>query len=204
MEITREQLAQIIPKNLYIDQWCDALNKILPDYSIDTPERVAAFLAQCGHESGGFTFLKENLNYRAESLVRTWPRHFPTMDIATQYARQPERIANRAYANRMGNSDESSGDGWRYAGKGLIQLTGRNNYAAFANSIGMPLEEVPAYLETFDGAVQSACWFWDTNRLNQFADSGDIDTMTRRINGGLHGIDDRKARYNQALSVLGA
>lgn len=204
MHIAPDQLAQIIPKNLHIDQWCTALNKLLPDYSIDTPQRVAAFLAQCAHESGGFTFLKENLNYRAESLMRTWPRHFPTMEIATQYARQPERIANRAYANRMGNGDEASGDGWRYAGKGLIQLTGCNNYTAFANSISMPLDQVPTYLETFDGAVQSACWFWNTNRLNQWADSGDIDTMTRRINGGLHGIDDRRARYNQALSVLGA
>ena len=203
MQITPEQLAQLIPDNPFVDQWCEALNKILPNYGIDTPERAAAFIAQCGHESGGFKFLKENLNYRAESLVRTWPKHFPTMEIATQYARQPERIANRAYANRMGNGDEASGDGWRYAGKGLIQLTGRNNYVAFANSIDMPLDEVPAYLETFDGAVHSACWFWNTNKLNQYADSGDIDTMTRRINGGLHGIDDRKARYAQALQVLG-
>lgn len=204
MPITTQQLLQLLPGNPYVDQWCDALNKLLPDYGIDTAQRVAAFIAQCGHESGSFKFLKENLNYRAESLMRTWPRHFPTQDIAAQYARQPERIANRAYANRMGNSDETSGDGWRYAGKGLIQLTGRNNYEAFAHSINMPLEEVPAYLTIFDGAVHSACWFWDTNRLNQFADLGDIDTITRRINGGLHGIDDRRARYNQALSVLGA
>jgi putative chitinase len=204
MQITPEQLQQLIPDNPHVDQWCDALNKILPDYGIDTPERVAAFIAQCGHESGSFKFLKENLNYRAESLMRTWPRHFPTIEIANQYARQPERIANRAYANRMGNGPEASGDGWRYAGKGLIQLTGRTNYTLFANAIDMPLEEVPVYLETFDGAVHSACWFWDTNRLNQFADSGDIDTMTRRINGGLHGIDDRRARYAAALEVLEA
>jgi putative chitinase len=207
MEITREQLAQIIPKNLYIDQWCDALNKLLPDYSIDTPERVASFLAQCAHESGGFVFLKENLNYRAASLRKIFPKYFPTDELANQYASLPnkaEAIANRIYANRMGNGPEESGDGFRYCGRGLIQLTGKNNYSNFADSVETPVEETSAYLETFEGAVQSACWFWDTNRLNQFADSGDIDTMTRRINGGLHGIDDRKARYNQALSVLGA
>jgi len=203
MQITREQLAQIIPKNPYIDQWCDALNKLLPDYGIDTPERVAAFLAQCAHESGNFVFLKENLNYRAESLMRTWPRHFPTMDIATQYARQPERIANRAYANRMGNGDEASGDGWRYAGKGLIQLTGKNNYEAFAESIETPVEEIPAYLETFEGAVQSACWFWESNNLNQWADKGDILTLTKRINGGTSGLEDRVKHYNHALHIFG-
>lgn len=203
MQITREQLAQIIPRNPYIDQWCDALNKLLPDYGIDTPERVAAFVAQCAHESGNFVFLKENLNYRAESLMRTWPRHFPTMEIANQYARQPERIANRAYANRMGNGPEESGDGARYMGRGLIQLTGKNNYEAFAESIETPVEEIPAYLETFEGAVQSACWFWETNNLNQFADTGDIKTMTRRINGGLIGIEDREKHYAHALHVFG-
>jgi putative chitinase len=203
MQITREQLQQIIPRNPYIDQWCDALNKLLPDYGIDTPERVAAFLAQCAHESGNFVFLKENLNYRAESLMRTWPKHFPTMEIANQYARQPERIANRAYANRMGNGDEASGDGWRYAGKGLIQLTGRNNYEAFAESIETPLEEIPAYLETFEGAVQSACWFWESNNLNQWADKGDILTLTKRINGGTIGLEDRVKHYNHALHIFG-
>jgi putative chitinase len=203
MQITREQLQQIIPRNPYIDQWCTALNQLLPDYGIDTPQRVAAFLAQCAHESGNFVFLKENLNYKAESLMRTWPRHFPTMDVATQYARQPERIANRAYANRMGNGDEASGDGWRYAGKGLIQLTGRNNYEAFAESIETPIEEIPAYLETFEGAVQSACWFWENNNLNQWADAGDILTLTKRINGGTIGLEDREKHYKHALHVFG-
>ena len=203
MQITREQLAQIIPKNPYIDQWCDALNKLLPDYEINTPRRVAAFIAQCAHESGYFMFLKENLNYRAESLMRTWPRHFPTMEIAQQYARQPERIANRAYANRMGNGDEASGDGWRYSGRGLIQLTGKNNYEAFAESIETPVEEIPAYLETFEGAVQSACWFWETNNLNRFADNNDILTLTRRINGGTIGLEDRMQKYAKALEIFG-
>jgi putative chitinase len=202
MQITREQLSQIIPKNPYIDQWVSALNQLLPDYGIDTPQRVAAFLAQCAHESGNFVFLKENLNYRAESLMRTWPRHFPTMDVATQYARQPERIANRAYANRMGNGDEASGDGWRYCGRGLIQLTGKDNYTFFAGSLGIPVEEAAEYLATFEGAAQSACFFWEQNNLNRFADANDIKGLTRAINGGHIGLADRIKHTNHALHVL--
>lgn len=203
MEITREQLAQIIPKNPYIDQWCTALNKLLPDYGIDTPQRVAAFLAQCAHESGGFVFLKENLNYRAASLRKVFPKYFPTDELAQQYEKQPEKIANRIYGSRMGNGDEASGDGYRYCGRGLIQLTGKNNYEAFAESIETPVAEIPAYLETFEGAVQSACWFWETNKLNQYADNNDILTMTKRINGGTIGLEDRMKHYAHALEVFG-
>jgi putative chitinase len=203
-DFKKEQLAEIIGKNPYNDQWFDALYAILPDYEINTPHRVAAFVAQCAHESGGFKFLQENLNYRAESLVKTWPRHFPTLEIAQQYARQPEKIANRAYANRMGNGDEASGDGWRYLGRGLIQLTGKTNYEWFAASIETPLEEIPEYLQTFEGAVQSACWFWESNNLNKEADAGDIKTMTRKINGGFIGLEDRVKHYNHALHVFGA
>ena len=204
MEITQQQLAQIIPGNPYVDHWCEALNAILPEYEIDTPQRVAAFLAQCAHESGGFKFLRENLNYKAESLVRVWPRLFPDMATARHYEKKPDMIANRAYANRMGNGDEASGDGWRYCGRGLIQLTGRNNYEAFADSIETDLSEITAYLETFEGAVQSACWFWETNKLNQYADKGDMLTMTKRINGGTLGLEDRTRHYSHALHVLGA
>jgi putative chitinase len=207
MQITREQLQQIIPKNPYIDQWCSALNQLLPDYSIDTPQRVAAFLAQCAHESGGFVFLKENLNYRAASLRKVFPKYFPTDALAEQYASQPnkaEAIANRVYANRMGNGPEESGDGFRYCGRGLIQLTGRNNYESFADSIESTPEEVSQYLETFEGAVQSACWFWETNNLNQFADTDDIKTMTKRINGGFIGLEDRIKHYEHAKHVFGA
>jgi putative chitinase len=206
MQITREQLQQIIPKNPYIDQWCSALNQLLPDYGIDTPQRVAAFLAQCAHESGNFVFLKENLNYRAASLRKIFPKYFPTDELANQYASQPnkaEAIANRIYANRMGNGPEESGDGFRYCGRGLIQLTGRNNYEAFADSIESTPEEVSIYLETFEGAVQSACWFWETNNLNQFADTDDIKTMTRRINGGFIGLEDRIKHYEHAKHVFG-
>jgi putative chitinase len=203
-EFKKEHLSEMIGKNQYLDYWFDALTQILPAYDINTPERVAAFMAQCSHESGYFKFLKENLNYRAESLMRTWPRHFPTMEIAKQYERKPERIANRAYANRMGNGDEASGDGWRYLGRGLIQLTGKENYSWFAASIETPVEEMPEYLQTFEGAVQSACWFWDQNGLNKFADSRDIQTMSRRINGGTIGLEDRIQKYNKYLKIVGA
>jgi putative chitinase len=204
---TQTQLAQLIPGNPYVDHWYEALCTILPDYSIDTPQRVASFLAQCAHESGEFKALKENLNYRPETLRKIFPKYFPTDDLARQYASMPnkqEAIASRVYANRMGNGPEESGDGYRYCGRGLIQLTGKQNYQAFADSIETPVEELPEYLATFEGAVQSACWFWETNSLNQYADSGDILTMTKRINGGTIGLDDRIKHYQHALHVFGA
>jgi putative chitinase len=202
--LTQEQLAQLIPGNPYIDHWHHALEQALPDYDINTPRRVAAFVAQCAHESGGFKFLKENLNYRAESLVRVWPRYFPDLATAQRYAHNQEAIANRAYAGRMGNGPEESGDGWRFCGRGLIQLTGRNNYQAFADSIETNINDIPAYLATFEGAVQSACWFWENNNLNQWADAGDIVTLTKKINGGTLGLADRQKHYEHALHVLGA
>lgn len=203
MQITKEQLSQLIPKNPYIDQWYEALSVLLPDYEINTPNRIAAFIAQCAHESASFTALHENLNYRAETLSKVWPKKFPPA-VAQQYAHKPEAIANLAYASRMGNGDEASGDGWRYCGRGLIQLTGKDNYTAFADSIGITPEEVSDYVQTFEGAAQSACWFWETNNLNQYADSGDIETMTKRINGGTLGLEDRKKHYEHAKHILGA
>jgi putative chitinase len=200
---TPEQLAQIIPNNPYVAEWYDAVSRILPDYEINTVNRVAAFLAQCAHESANFTALKENLNYTAASLSRVWPSRFPP-GIAEQYAHNQEMIANRAYCDRMGNGPESSGDGWRYAGKGLIQLTGKDNYTRFAESIETPVEQLPEYLATFEGAVQSACWFWEVNNLNQWADAGDILTLTKRINGGTIGLADREKHYQHACHVLGA
>jgi len=203
MQITKEQLSQLIPKNPYIDQWYEALSVLLPDYEINTPNRIAAFIAQCAHESASFTALHENLNYRSETLSKVWPKKFPA-SIAQQYAHKPEAIANRAYASRMGNGDEASGDGWRYCGRGLIQLTGKDNYTAFADSIGITPEEVSDYVQTFEGAAQSACWFWESNNLNQYADSGDIETMTKRINGGTLGLEDRKKHYEHAKHILGS
>jgi len=202
-EFKKEHLAEMIKGNPYIDQWYDALNAILPEYGINTPERVAAFIAQCAHESGGFKFLKENLNYKAESLLKVFPKYFKTLDEARAYEKQPAKIANRIYGNRMGNGDEASGDGFRYCGRGLIQLTGKENYTWFAASLEIPVEEAAEYLETFEGAVQSACWFWETNNLNQWADKGDILTLTKRINGGTIGLEDRIKHYNHALHVLG-
>ena len=200
--LTREQLKQMV-KNPHIDHWYAALVQLLDDYEINTPQRVAAFVAQCAHESGNFVFIKENLNYKAASLMKTFGKYFPTADIAAQYANKPERIANRVYANRMGNGDEASGDGWRYCGRGLIQLTGRDNYTFFAGSMDIPVEEAAEYLTTFEGAAQSACWFWETNSLNRYADSGDIKGLTRAINGGYIGLEDRISHYEHALHVMG-
>lgn len=202
-EFTKAQLKEMLPRNPYIDNWYKAVNEILPEYDINTPKRVAAFLAQCAHESGGFIFLKENLNYRAASLRKVFPKYFPTDELAAQYANKPEKIANRVYANRMGNGDEASGDGWRYCGRGLIQLTGKDNYTFFAASIEVPIQEATEYLETFEGAVQSACFFWDQNNLNQWADKGDILTLTKRINGGTIGLEDRIKHYEHALHIFG-
>jgi len=202
--LTQAQLAQMIPGNAYVAEWYEALEQLLPDYDINTPQRVAAFIAQCAHESGGFTAIKENLNYRAATLRKVFPKYFPNDDIANAYAGKPEMIANRVYGGRMGNGDEHSGDGYRYCGRGLIQLTGHDNYQAFADSLEMAVTDVPEYLATFEGAAQSACWFWEKNNLNTFADTGDIVTITKRINGGTIGIDDRTARYHRALEIMGA
>jgi len=203
-DFTKEQLKEMLPKNQYLQNWYDALNSILPEYDINTPQRVAAFLAQCAHESGGFVFLKENLNYKAASLRKVFPKYFPDDAIAAAYANKPEMIANRVYANRMGNGDEHSGDGFKYCGRGLIQLTGKDNYTFFAASIDVPVEEASEYLQTFEGAVQSACFFWDQNNLNQWADKGDILTLTKRINGGTIGLEDRIKHYEHALHIFGA
>jgi putative chitinase len=201
---TQEQLKEMIPRNPYVPQWYEAISSILPEYEINTPQRVAAFLAQCAHESGGFVFLKENLNYKAASLRKVFPKYFPDDAIAAAYAGKGEMIANRVYANRMGNGDESSGDGFRYCGRGLIQLTGKDNYTFFAASIDVPVEEASEYLQTFEGAVQSACFFWEQNNLNKWADAGDILTLTKRINGGTIGLEDRIKHYEHALHIFGA
>ena len=196
----------MVPGNPYINNWHDALAQLLPDYEIDTPQRIAAFVAQCAHESGNFRAIKENLNYRAPTLRKLFSKYFPTDDLAAAYANMPnkqEAIANRIYANRMGNGPEESGDGYRYCGRGLIQLTGKTNYSLFAESLEITVEEASEYLQTFEGAAQSACWFWESNNLNRFADVGDIKGLTKAINGGFIGLDDRIKHYNHALHVMG-
>jgi putative chitinase len=201
--ITLEQFQDTIGSNPYTEQWLEALNKLLPDYDINTPQRIAAFMAECAHESGNFTAIQENLNYRAESLRKVWPTHFETDAIAAQYAHKQEAIANRAYAGRMGNGNEASGDGWKFCGRGLIQLTGRENYQFFADSVGMSIDDVPAYMATFEGAVQSACYFWESNDLNKLADAGAIDHISRIINGGNLGLKERHENYVKFLKVFG-
>ena len=205
--LTLSQLKQLLPKNPYVEHWHHALEQLFPDYDINTPKRMAAFIAQCAHESGGFMILKENLNYKPATLRKIFPKYFPNDQIAQEYASKPNKqvaIASRVYANRMGNGDEASQEGWKFCGRGLIQLTGRSNYQAFADSLEMSIDDVPEYLATFEGAAQSACWFWETNKLNQWADAGDILTLTKRINGGTIGLEDRKKHYEHALHVLGA
>jgi len=212
--ITLAQLRQLLPKNPYVAEWHEAMAQpqqelggatLLQEYDINTPRRIAAFIAQCTHESGGFTVLKENLNYKPATLRKIFPKYFDNDAIAAAYCSKPNKqqaIANRVYANRMGNGDETSGDGFAFCGRGLIQLTGRLNYQAFADSVEMDINDVPAYLATFEGAAQSACWFWETNKLNTWADAGDIKELTRRINGGYIGLADRIKHYNHALSVM--
>lgn len=207
MVLTKEQLKKLLPKNPHIDYWHAALEQLLPDYEINTPQRIAAFIAQCAHESGEFRMLQENLNYRAATLRKLFSKYFPTDELANEYAskrNKQEAIANRIYASRMGNGPEESGDGFKYRGRGLIQLTGKQNYTWFAASLEISPEEASEYLSTFEGAAQSACWFWETNKLNQWADKGDILTLTKRINGGTIGLDDRIKHYEHALHVLGA
>ncbi len=201
--VTKEQLDKITTRNKNNDALAAALNKYLSKYEINTVNRIAGFLAQCGHESLDFTVLRENLNYGAKGLMVTFKKYFPDEATAKKYERKPEAIANRVYANRMGNGPESSGDGWKHRGRGAIQLTGKDNYTRFAAAIDKSIDETIAHLETLDGAIESACWFWKTNKLNVFCDKDDIVGMTKRINGGTIGLDDRREHYETAKKVLG-
>lgn len=207
MPITEQQLLQILPDARPVAGiFVPALNRAMARWKIDSPVRQTAFLAQVGHESGQLRRLVENLNYSAEALVRTWPNRF-TAQNAGAYARQPERIANRVYGGRMGNGQETSGDGWRYRGRGLIQLTGRVNYHAAAQALGLPLLENPELLEQPEHAAQSAAWWWATHGLNELADAGRFSDIGSIINTGQpgrvpHGANERKALYDLAVRVL--
>ena len=196
-----EQLAQAVNMTpAKAEEWIDAINQTFEVFGIETLEQQASFLAQCGHESAGFTALVENLNYKAESLCKVWPKRFPTLEAAQPYHRNPEAIANKVYANRMGNGDEESGDGFAYRGRGLIQLTGRDNYRACGEDLGVDLESDPDLVSTPQFAALSAGWFWNKNHLNNIAN--DIVAVTKKINGGTHGLDDRVARTERALTAL--
>lgn len=204
MQITAGIIKAIFPKYKHPEDLAEVLTEQFEKYEINTINRAAGFLAQCGHESAGFTILKENLNYSAKGLRGTFGKYFSTDALAQQYERKPEKIANRVYANRMANGDEASGDGYRFCGRGALQLTGRENYTKFAKSVGMTVEEAVADCETLDGAIESACWFWKTNGLNAICDADDIVKMTKRINGGTIGLEDRKKHYAEAKHLLGS
>jgi putative chitinase len=204
--LTEAQLAAMIPTNKEVAAWCEELNKALPKYDITTPERIAGFTSQCAHESGDFNQLRENLNYSQQSLERVFPRYFgPGKRNAAEYARNPEKIANYVYmdefrTSKLGNTQP--GDGARFIGRGLKQLTGRDNYTRFAKDYDMTAEQAAEWLETKEGALASALWFWNTKNLNAVADTGDVVRMTKIINGGDIGLADRQARYEKAMAVL--
>jgi putative chitinase len=181
-------------------KWLEPLLETFEKYDISTPKRQAYFIGQCMHESGGFKQLKENLNYSAKGLMATWPSRFPDIDTAEKYERNPEKIANKVYAGRMGNTED--GDGAKYIGRGLIQLTGKENYANCGSAIGVDLVANPDLLSTPKYAALSAGWFWNKKGLNALADADDIDTITKRINGGLIGLADRKAKIEMVSKYL--
>ena len=183
-------------------QWVDALNETFNRFRIVTPNQQAAFIGQCGHECGHFKILEENLNYRAATLMKLWPKRFPTQEIANAYAGNPKKIANMVYANRMGNRDESSGDGYRFRGRGCIQLTGSTNYFNAGKALGMDFWADPDLVGTPTYAALTAGWFWSTHRCNELAEAGDWIKLTKAINGGTIGLDDRMKHTQEALNAL--
>ena len=207
-ELKKENLAALIPGNKNVDAWHAALVDVLPKYGITTERRMAHFVSQCAHESNNFNSLEENLNYSEKSLLAVFGRYFGTAPkrSAAEYARKPEMIANYVYqdefrSSKMGNT--KAGDGWLFRGRGLKQLTGRDNYTRFGNSVDMTAEQAATYVATPNGAVESACWFWGANKLNDIADTDDVTKMTKKINGGNIGLADRQARYANAMQVFG-
>ena len=206
MTLSLDQLYEINGK-MYKDKceyYLEALNSILPEYQINTKLRLCHFLAQIIHESGHLKYNQENLNYSAKALRSVFGKYFPTDALAEQYARKPEKIANRVYANRMGNGDEDSGDGWLRRGRGLIQLTGTDNYKACSKALNIDLMKNPDLIvSNAEVCVKTACWFWSSKRLNEWADKDDIITITKKINGGYNGLEDRTKILNTAKKVLG-
>lgn len=206
---TKDHLSELILGNTKVNEWYDAICNILPKYDITSKQRVAHFISQCAHESNNFRSLEENLNYSEDALNRVFSRYFgsPPKRNAKEYARNPEKIANYVYMDQyrsrqgqLGNIHP--GDGWLFRGRGLKQLTGRNNYQAFGKSVGMTAEEAVDYVSTEKGAIESAAWFWDTNKLNSIADTDNVALMTRRINGGNIGLADRQQRFTHAMEVF--
>ena len=212
IKMEKKQLFTLDQLYLMNDKWykdacgyyLNAFNEVLPQYNIDTPLRICHFLAQIIHESGYLKAKVENLNYSSQALSRVFSKYFPSNSIAEEYERQPEKIANRIYANRMGNGDEDSGDGWKYRGRGLIQLTGKNNYKSCSNDLGLDLVNNPdLIINDPEVNVKTACWFWKKNNLNSLADKDDITSITKKINGGINGLTDRKNKLDICKKVLG-
>ena len=214
-ELQKEQLAQLIPGNKEVDDWYEALVAVMPKYGINTERRAAHFISQCAHESNNFRSLQENLNYSAKALGAVFGRYFGTgvhpaghtRRDPEEYARNPEKIANYVYMDefrkyKMGNTND--GDGWLFRGRGLKQLTGRENYTRFGKTVDMTAEQAAEYVATPKGAVESACWFWDANKLNSIADTDDVVKMTKKINGGNIGLESRQQRYSKAMEVFGS
>lgn len=198
--VTAEQLAK-----LHISaEWVEPLNDTFLKFGIDTPKRQAAFIAQCGHESGGFKLLSENLNYRAETLCKLWPKRFPTLEFAKQFEKNPRKIANSVYANRMGNRDEASGDGYRFRGRGCIQLTGHSGYYHAGQALGVDFVMNPDLVATPKYAVLTAGWFWSTHGCNELADAANWTGLTKRINGGTIGLNERISHTVHAMAVIDA
>lgn len=182
--------------------WVEPLEETFKRYNIDTPLRQAAFIGQCAHESGNFTKLQENLNYSAEGLMKTWPSRFPTLESAQPYHRNPDKIANKVYAGRMGNGSEETGEGALYCGRGLIQLTGKDNYILAGDALGVDFLSSPDLVCAPRYAALTAGWYWNKRGLNKEADAKDYTAMTKKINGGVIGLDDRIAHINHALDSL--
>jgi putative chitinase len=202
-------LQSVFPKCKDPGAWADSLNLALSKYSINSVDRIASFLAQTGYESGQYNDLEENLHYTAARLVKVWPKRFPNVTFAAAYVDNPEKLANMVYANRIGNGDLQSGDGFRYRGRGLIQLTGRSNYAAASKAIGADLSGNPDLLLQPQAASMSAAWFWQTRGLNELADDrtddndlADFTEITRRINGGTIGVNDRFTLFKKIYAQL--
>lgn len=195
-----EKLKGVIPDSVLAE-----IPSVSEKFGIKTALRLSHFLAQCAHESGNFTVLKENLNYSADGLVRVFPKYFPTIESTNGYAKNPEKIANKVYGSRMGNGNEASGDGYRYSGRGAIQLTGKQNYILFDDFVPEVIIEQPALVAT-KYPLLSAAWFWSRNGLNAIADLGsDVNTITKitkKVNGGTHGLEDRISRFNKFYSIL--
>ena len=195
-------LTETLTKLKIDPMWAEPLAEAFHRYEINTPVRQAAFIGQCAHESANFTRLEENLNYSAEALMRTWPSRFPTMEVAQQYARNPEKIANRVYGGRMGNGPEETGEGWLYHGRGLIQLTGKDNYTLAGDALQQDFIYSPDLVLAPRWSVLTAGWYWNKRQLNKEADANDFTAMTKKINGGTIGLDDRIAHIKHAQEVL--